>query len=494
MNKLSRFFTTITALVMLLGSLVTLSACKKNNGDEQTTNSVSNTPESNLTALEVKDLGGAEFKMAWPEVHADGHFLHNELAVTEYGSNQIDVAVYERNQYVTLTYNCKISVDTQFCSTIPKLVRTEGAAGDSSYDVVATNLQFMSPIAYEGYLADFETLEYYDESQEWWNHRLMEDFAVTNQKFFASGDIIYSDDFYPYCICANTKLANDVGIDDNFFDLVREKKWTLEQFHIYATRAHEELDGDGAYTVNDRHGAVVNSNFAKAVYYSSGRGMIKLDAEGYPTWAMDREHAQNVLEKLIKAWHDDDAFWNASNTISGLNHAQTELKLFNESKALFLAEELIISERIRKSDNGLQDFDILPMPLYEEGGEYICMLNDAVVISVPQMCEGKGNISLLLSAMGRASVNTLTPAFFENVLSYQYMNDENSLEMLQIILSSTVPQDVATINDWGGLMRKFKECAASGNNSFQSFYQSNISVAMNELDDYITLLEQVSEK
>ncbi|MGM9683728.1 MAG: hypothetical protein ACI3XQ_09035, partial [Eubacteriales bacterium] len=448
MKKLLRFFATITAFVMLLGSLVTLSACKKNKGDEQTTNSVSsNSSESDLTALEVKDFGGAEFKMLWPEVHADGHFLHNELAVKEYSSNLIDSAVYERNQNVTMTYNCSISVDLQFCSTIPKTVRIEGTAGDSSYDAVATNLHFMSPIAYENHLADFGTFEYYDEGQEWWNHRLMGDFAIANQKFFASGDIIYSDDFYPYCIFANTNLAMDVGINDNFYDLVREKEWTLEQLHEYAVIGRGELDGDGAHTVNDRHGAVVNSNFAKAVYYSSGRGMIYLDSAGYPTWAMERDHAQSVLEKLIKAWHDDDAFWESkTGQISGLNHAQTELRLFNESKALFLAEELIISERIRKSENALQDFAILPMPLYEKGGEYISMLNDAVVISVPQMCDGKENISLFLSAMGRASVNTLTPAFFEKVLSHQYMNNPDSLEMLEIILSTTVPLDVATIN------------------------------------------------
>lgn len=494
MNKLSRFFTTVMACVMILGSLVTFSACKPKKGNEPSTNPVTETPGTDLTELEVKDLGGAEFKMLWPEVHADGHFLHNELAATEDSSNMIDHAVYERTMYISLTYNCDIKVELQFCSTIPKLVRQEGAAGDSSYAAVATNIQFLTPIAYEGYLSDFGTFEYYNESQEWWNHKLMEDFSVANQKFFASGDIIYSDDFYPYCVYANTKLAMDVGINDNFYDKVREKEWTLEQLHEYAVMGQGELDGDGAYTVNDRHGAVVNSNFAKAVYYSSGRGMIYLDSAGYPTWAMEREHAQNVLEKIINAWHNDNAFWNASNTISGLNHAQTELRLFNESKALFLAEELIISERIRKSENALQDFAILPMPLYEKGGEYISMLNDAVVISVPQMCDGKENISLLLSAMGRASVNTLTPAFFENVLSHQYMNNPDSLEMLEIILSTTVPLDVATINDWGGLMAEFKKCAAAGNDTFQSIYERNIGSAMQKLDDYITQVEKVSEK
>ncbi len=496
MNKLSKFFTTILACVMLLGSLVTLSSCKKDKGDEQTSGSTVQTTKSDLAELEVKDLGGTEFKMLWPDVHADGHFLHNELGVTEYNSDQIDSAVYERNQQVMLAYNCKITVDLQFCSTIPKTVRNEGAAGEASYDAIATNIAFMSPIALENYLADFGTLAYYNENQEWWNHSLMKDLSIANQKFFASGDIIYSDDFYAYTVYANPQVALDVGIKDDFYDLARKKEWTLEKLHEYALMAKDaESDGDSEYTVNDKHGAIVNANFARAAYYSAGRGMIKLDTEGYPTWAMDQSHAQEVLEKIIKVWHDDNAFWQAKpGQISGLNHAQLSLKLFNESKTLFVVEELISSERIRKSDNGLQDFSILPFPLYEAGGEYVCVLNDAVVLSVPQFRENKENISLLLSAMGRASVDTLTPAFFETVLSYQYMSDKNSLDMLEIILDSTVPLDVATINDWGGLMTEFKNCAADGNNSFQSVYGGKIKSAMKELDNYITLVEQVSGK
>ncbi len=497
MKKLAKILSLMLVALMLLAMFAACADEAEENETAATTKKpqeVDTKPptQQELSELEIKDLKKAEYLMLWPEEHTDGHFTHNELDCDAYDSDVINQAVFDRNTAVETTYNAILTVDLMFCSRIPDKVRLDHSAGDSEYDVVATNLKFMTPIALENALTNFDDLEYYDETQEWWNHDLMQDMAIANQKFFAAGDIIYSDDFYPYCMYANLALAEDSSINADFYNDVRTKTWTLEKVYQYAKQAKQETSGDDVHTVADQQGLVANENFARAIYYSAGTGMINLDSEGYPTWAMTNSHGQSVLDKVLSVWNDDGAFFTAhDDIIAGLNHAQLELQLFNTSKTLFLAEELIISERIRNSSSPLEDFAILPMPLYEEGGEYISVLNDAVVLSVPTRCARKDDVSLILSAMGRESVNTLTPAFFELILTYRYAGNPDSAEMLSIILNSTVAPDVATIQDWGDMMQGFKTAVVTGDSSFSGVYTSNINVAMGKLDEYITQLEKV---
>ena len=169
-------------------------------------------------------------------------------------------------------------------------------------------------------------------------------------------------------------------------------------------------------------------------------------------------------------------------------HPFQDLNPFNSNKTLFLVEELIISERITTTGNAA-DFQILPFPLYEENAEYICVLNDAAIISIPLMVEDADEICLVLSAMGRESMNTLTPAFFETVLASRYMQDAGSVETLKIILNSTVPLDVASIQDWGGFMTEFKRLAFSNSTDFSSYYTGHISEVNGEIADYIEMLK-----
>lgn len=315
----------------------------------------------------------------------------------------------------------------------------------------------------------------------------MQDLSVANARYFASGDIIYSDDFYPYCTFVNKNLSANVGITVDYHELVKNKEWTLEKFHSFAIQAQDDqVDGDpNTWSDEDINGAVVNENFAKAAYYSAGKGIVDFDAKGYPVWQMTIDHAQTILEKIIGVIHTEKACFNAGQFD---DHAVQELRLFTSGKALFLVEELIFAERITKSDAST-DFSLLPFPLYDEDSEYVSVLNDSLVISIPVMCNDKEDIGLVLSAMSRESVNTLTPAFFETVLTYRYMQDSQSVETLNVILDSTVAPDIATIKNWGGFREQFKLLAFANSTDFSSYYSSNIGKAMGELENYCVLLD-----
>ena len=495
--KFSKILSATLATILLLSMLLTVSSCGTDKGNTDGNNQsegVSDvvtddtSAETKIPELEVVDLDGKEILILWPEIHADGHYIHNEIAVTETKGDVIDMAVATRNAIVERRYNVQITAETKFISTIPKDSRTEALNGTSSCDAMVSTIKFMTTNAMEGLLTDYNELEYYDETQTWWNHRLMDAFSIAGARYFGSGDIIYSDDLYPYCTYVNTAVSDAARIDVDYYELVKNKEWTLEMFHSLAKQAQTVTDftaNPDKWADGETAGAVVNQNFARAAYYSAGKGLIEFNEQGNPVWQMEVSRTQNILQRVIEVVHGDQACFNAGQF---KNHAEVEVSSFNSNKTLFLVEELIISERITTT-GAAADFQILPFPLYEENSEYICVLNDAAIISIPLMVEDADEICLVLSAMGRESMNTLTPAFFETVLASRYMQDAGSVETLKIILNSTVPLDVASIQDWGGFMTEFKRLAFANATDFSSYYTSHIGEVEGEIANYIEMLK-----
>ena len=495
MKKSIKLLSAMLTLCILLSTAVLLFSCSKDDETDDTAPVGTVSTDESLSELEVKDFGGREFKMLWPQ-STDGHFAYNELSSDgENASNIIENAVFERNEIVKASYNATISVEIQKYSAIPKSVETAVKAGLPTYDVAATMIQKLSSIALQGMLVDFNDLKYYDESQEWWNHDLMQSFSIVNERYFASGDVIYSDDLYPYVVYANTALAEQLQITDNFYELVRNKEWTLEKFHELAVLAVADLDdddGEAVSSLDDRYGAVDGASFARALYYSAGKGVISLDKQGYPTWEMTPDYADSVLTKIINVWHTDNAVFDIAGYTTAKEQTTVTMNIFNSNRMLFMPGDLKAAQAFTTMDNALEDFALLPIPLWEKDGEYVCVMNEAVVLSIPTTAADTDDISLLLSAMSRESVNTLTPAFFETVLTYRYMKNAESVETLQLILDSVVPRDVADINDWGNIMSSFTALAVEGDTGFASVYQENKQAAMKALDDYITKLDSVN--
>lgn len=505
--KRMKLFSLITAAAMLICSVAFFASCSKNEpsgpdtgetpADSSAVAAVTTdaavTTEAPVT-LEVKDLGQTEIFMLWPDpLTSEGHFMHNELAGDGADpSSIIDWTVYQRTKKVESDYNVKISVSTQKFSTIPSTVKIEYKTNSSTWGAVATVIAQMSPIALEGALADFRDLPYCGEETTWWNHDVMKQLAAANRQFFGSGDIIYSDDLYPYVVYANTGLADTLQIRDNFYDLVEKREWTLDKFHELAVIAVADLDGSGvaADSLFDRFGAVDGTSFARAIYYSAGKGIVSLDSEGYPSLVMTAEHADTVLTKIISVFHNDNAVVDAESKF-GVKTAMGIMDLFNSNQMLFMPGDLKAAQAFAGMENALPDFALLPIPLWNSDSDYVCVMNDAVVISVPAMIENIDDVSLVLSAMSRESVDTLTPAFFEMVLAYRYMTNAQSVKTLKLILDSVVPRDVADIQGWGGLMSAFSSYAVEGNTNFSSVYGSCVKTLNTKIRQYSSQLDKL---
>ena len=121
MKKTFKFLSAMLALLLLFSMTLIFTSCGGNEEEEQTlgADGTVSTGEG-LPELEIKNLGGKEILILWPEMHADGHYVHNEIAVAETSGDVIDSAVIERNTIVQSAYNVKITTNMMFISKVKK--------------------------------------------------------------------------------------------------------------------------------------------------------------------------------------------------------------------------------------------------------------------------------------------------------------------------------------------------------------------------------------
>ena len=486
----------ILALVLACLMLVSVfAACGEDPNKPADETTTSGTEVTELAPLEAKNYNNHDFVALWPSEHPDGHWIHNEFDYDEQSSDRINDTVYKRNLKVENDYNITISSILEWCTTIPDRIRTDAVSEKPEYDVfftaTGTNTKLRA-ITIEGLIADWNDAEYYNEDMTWWDHNLMQDYSLGGAKYYAFGDIIYSDNFYPYIIYYNRDMLGIYDLEDNFAELVEKKEWTIDKL-IEISEGVSTDNGDGIWDGDDTYGCLVSNTVVRALYYGFGKDVTVLDEDGYPTWVMTPSVVATVAPKIRDFFHQDNVCCNTNSldkdVSGGYSHAIQSMTMFMNNQGLFSVAEVIFAERLAKNGNTVS-YGILPMPLYDKNQEeYICVLNDVTVTCIPAN-QNLSRTSHILSAMSRESVETLTPVFFGIVLQAKYLSDPSSVKMLQKILTCLKAQDVATRFQYGNnLFGKFINMIVDGSTDFQSIYDANIETAQSQLDELREQLE-----
>jgi len=332
-------------------------------------------------------------------------------------------------------------------------------------------------------------MTYYSEDQQWWQHEIMSEFAIGKSRYFGSGDIIYSDNFYPYSIFVNMDMYADYKFTENLADLVNQKQWTLDKLMEMCKAV--PVSADDTWDYQDTYGIVINPNLAKAIYYGAGKQTTEFDADGKASWVMTPEVVEPILDKVLLLFHTDNMAYDTDEDIGhgypGLTHAQSAIKMFTGNQTLFYSEELIVAKRLTKNDSDV-NYSLVPIPMFSsDQSRYYCVMNDAVVVCVPSN-QDLERTSLILSAMGRESIDTVTDAFFGIVLNYKYVADAESQKMLNLILESAKAPDVGTILGWGGVVNSYKKLAQLNQTGFASTYESAKKTVTNSVKSFNKLL------
>ncbi len=434
--------------LLLASLLLTVMSCGDNNGDTTDTKDTGNANNGTDTAV----AGPLDFIPA--DVRYDGEtitVLNTNVYENKYG-NEVSVlkdeivggdivaeAVYERNMQVSERLG--VTIEDIAGEAWDKWINDLAIsiqADDNAYDAVCGAVLTAYRCIPQGYLFNLKEVSSIDLSHSWWDQKEIAGMTFLDGVYTLAGDINFYDNYGAACIFFNVEMCKDNDMDTPY-DAVRSGTWTIDMLNGMVKELYRDLNGDGKSDREDMFGLVSNAGVTRRMLYGLDQYEIYLNNDNYPV-VNESEEISNALDAIV------DLMKTVGYYSSGGDGSYAEI--FTDGRAMFSEDNL--AYLIKARDIDAFTVSVLPFPKYDEKQEsYCCTVGDSYssVYGIPVTADVE-MVGYVLEAMGVASVDTVTESVIEKNCMVKSVRDEDSADMLRIILDSAV-YPLPMVTDYG---------------------------------------------
>ena len=382
--------------------------------------------------LPEKNYGGEEFTILMRALEE----YTEDIYVESIGANStsLERAVYQRLK--DLAYHYNLIIDPVIKERPRDEVPAAAKSGTDGYDLVIEHAGFTLSCAASGYYYDWNDLPYVNLEADWWNHDAAETMSTPGGKLYTMvGDISYMSVGASVCMFFNKGLLGDVEDLESPYDLVRSNEWLFDKFEEYVITMDANMDGDGT-------GTLETDSFGYGTGWWAGPSQL-LHSTGYRTIAWKNEDWKFPLDNdtTTEAVFDmRDLLWNSGACYAiDTQEFDALIKPFTEGRLAFTDGRVAHARKFAGED---LSYGILPWPKYNKKvKEYYATVDGGTnLFSVMRntSAENAERISIVLEFLAYEGYDKVVPLYYETVLSYQYLKDEDSIEMLRIIHDNCV--------------------------------------------------------
>jgi len=455
------------SLILVL-SLVILSACssgdkKENQQDEISNNITSEITEGNEeTATTIErpvipegtDYGGYNFRILASHFGGsasnESAYYYEVWAEEEIGEPLND-AVYKRNKIVEDLLNITIT-PVEPSGSIATFVKKSVNAGSNDFDAISVPDYDQAALTPTGCLANLWNIPQLNLEKSWWDQQAVHDLTYRNNKLYSvSGDIDWYDDYAIMVLMFNKRLLQERGMDLPY-QTVREGKWTLDVFSSLVKDFTQDLNGDGKLNQEDQWGMLENTSVVYHFLIGCNETIASVDSDGIPAINALTERHIEAVNKLTEVFlNKDQVLLAGGGQMSGVSNEYDDgtFVVFRSGRGLMLAEMIGVIPKFRDMED---DFGLLPQPKLDENQEnYAHFISSgwASSFSIPTTA----NLELsgtVLETMAGYSTDTVKAALIDVSLKSKFARDAESEEMLELIFA-TKKYDLCERYQWGSL-------------------------------------------
>jgi len=384
----------------------------------------------------AEDLGGYNFRMGvteGKEIVAEqiGYWTEAENGET------VNDAIFHRNFAVEEAYNVKITLTA--LKDTSTTVRKNIQAGDDFCDIMfSSHVNDFIGHAQIGGLVELNGLPELNMTAPWWDQRITS-LSLFGDQYMATGAITMEDDMREMCVMYNKTLYNQYDLPDPY-EMVTGGTWTLDRMNELVSGVTQDLNGDGAMTVDDQWGLCSEVYAGWYFFLASGADTIVYENGAYRSAITDQSFYDKfdaAINSLISAdvFITDSGKYDKQITTSSVWDEAS--KMFQENRVLLRTGTFSGTMYLRNMET---DFGVLPIPKYnEEQDGYYCMVSfTCAPLAMPTTVQNQHAAALITEAMAYESMFVLTPAFYEVFLGEKILRDAQSREMVDILLDSKV--------------------------------------------------------
>lgn len=418
-------------LLALSLALTLLTACQNNNTPPEETEEEEDT-EAELSTADIlgfdKQNYGKEFNILLNDASA---VTKRDFFVDEGASDVVSVATNERNlaceEYLGISLNYTLEKgawNSGMADKLYTLVSTDAC----DYDMVSMSLNGGIIGGYINIYQNIPKMPYIDLTHSWWVQDMIDQVSINNQLYFLTGDACVSTYAYIGCVFANLEVAENFGIDVDFYETVKSGNWTMEEFFSLFKRVGVDTDADGAFNPETETFGWANHNIGVRLMWSSADvNLIERQQDG--TFAV-RSGLDDRIITFIS---------NLKTELSDPHHSyigdnQKAVDAFVSDRVLFETSLLATAENF-KTNNIESPFAILPLPKYDKQQEdYISTNMPAYnALFFPSTVQSPEMSAQVAEYMGWYGQQYVIPAYYDQALKYRQNDVEANIEMLDLI-------------------------------------------------------------
>ncbi len=485
-NTLLRFHSPLLFAMMLALLLPLLCACASGSGETSSVVSAhSQTPsqtESDNGDIrpEIIDLDGREINVYcwdWGATSASIQGYTGEILYsTDENATAVDTAKKAVIDTVESEYNCTISGTLENSTTFLQTVQNMVTSGTFSYDIIFQSSSFCASMVANDLLTDLNTVSTLHLENSWWDQNAVEQLSIGNRLFYVNGDINTYDDLGTWCVLFNKTLKENLGITEDFYQMVKDGTWTLDNFIELCQGITTDSNGDGTINEFDRwaFGTETYNIFVQVL--GGGLHAVEKDDNDLPFFTVKNHATQtySALDKIINFYNSGEVM-----VANGGKYSQyaspweeTTIKAFTEGRELFFMCGLINVAGFRSMED---EFGILPIPkTFADQDSYYHTVSagNSSYMAIPYGVPNVEELGVVIEAIAMKSQEWVTPEFYDIQLKYRDARDDDSAEMLDLIFA-TRSFDLGPIYNWGNIMN----CYYLLDTNYASRFQSLLDAA-----------------
>ncbi len=488
MKKTKKACLYILAALMLLQTSAVFFSCAGNAVTPSETGDKTEAVLTETTAAEPKpdlpeglDYEGHPFVILteagynWEEVD-----VSEEMGVV---TNDVTVndAVYQRNLMTEETLNVKVVM--LISSSVNSDIKKAVAAGDDAYGVVMPSTGTAASLALSDYFYDWNDLEYVSLEMPWYEQGIIADVTIAGRVLFMTGDFGFRDKDNTWIFMFNKNLLSDLNMTEPY-DHVRNHEWTLDLFSSMIKDVTADIDGNSKFNAKDRFGFLTTgAGGATNFLYAGGSKIVTQSPGGEISLSLNNERTAALVEIT-------------NNIFNSENQTHTDgweviEKMFAAGQGLFYSE---IMAHVRNLRGMEADFGLLPAPKYDEAQEkYYCHVDAAApLMCVTNIVSDPQRTSAVIETLYFLGYKYVRTAYYGVALTGKHIRDEDSAEMLDIILAGRV-FDMGYIYNIGTLANMMSSMITKKSADFTSYYANLETKAQTGLEDIIEKITAMEE-
>lgn len=443
--------------------------------DSQTTATVETEMKtSDILGFDTEDNNYNDFIILQNTIYS------NDFYAEKNSGSLVNDAVYERNlsceEYLGITISYILEPGNWNSDMSQKIYNTV-LSGTYAWDMVSMSLNGGILGGYVDCYMNVLEMDYINTEHSWWVQEMKEMVAVNDKMIFLTGDCSMSTYSCMGCVFANLDVAEQYGLNVDFYNLVSNGEWTLEKFISSYKGVLSDINGDGIDYNTDTFGWANYGIGVRVLWSSCDMNLLEQGSDGtYTVKPTLEERVINFANQLMGAYKEPNSVYFQTNE-------QDVVSAFTNDRCLFVTHLLYMAEKFNQN-NMESKYAILPMPKYDsEQKDYITANQSSYnVLFFPKTIASPELSAKVAEYMGWYGQKNVVPAYYDVTLKYRYNNVEKNVEMLDLIrenLRVTSNEVYGVVGDMIGLT-----AMTAKNTADTGFYSNPASVWKSKYSAY----------